>query len=395
MRVLQVNSVLGSGSTGRIASDICDVLKSDGEEGTVAFGRGTPVRGHFYFGDGASLCSHILATRVLDAHGLYSRVATQRLLRFISGWNPDVIHLHNIHGYYVCYPLLFEFLRRAGTPIVWTLHDCWALTGHCAFQLTGCEKWKSGCGRCPERMQYPRSWVCDNSTANLIAKQRAFGSMERLTIVTPSSWLAAQVKESCLAKFRTVIIHNGVDTSMFARYRTEPNPGGGFRLIAVASIWDERKGLQFLQPMMRNLPQDCILTVVGGLRKPLPASRRITHIPRTDSTEVLAALYAAADVLVNPTMADNFPMTIIEAMACGTPVVTFDTGGCSEALTPDTGVVVRRGDADGLAKAVMQIRERGKQWYTERCVTRARSAFNRIDRYRDYVQLYREVSFRG
>ena len=163
MKVFQINSVCGVGSTGRIVCDIKVRLEADDNKCQVAYGRGyyenpdcIKIESDLVFK------AHVFFSRITDRQGFYSTSATKRLVRSIEHFKPDIIHLHNIHGYYLNYPLLMEFLAKYNKPVVWTLHDCWAFTGHCAhYMFVKCNKWQTHCEKCPQKKAYPSSLLLD------------------------------------------------------------------------------------------------------------------------------------------------------------------------------------------------------------------------------------------
>lgn len=396
MRVLQLNSVCGVGSTGRIAVDLYDVLESRGHECMIAYGRNTaPERVRtIKVGDRTSQFFHLAATRMMDNHGFMSDRATQVLIRQIEDYDPDVIHLHNIHGYYLHVGMLFEYLKKAGKPVVWTLHDCWPFTGHCAyFDYVECQNWKSGCYECPQKDTYPVSKVMDNSTVNYIRKKSAFSGLDDLTIVTPSHWLANLVKESFLSSYPVKVIPNGIDLDTFrpvgSGFKKVHGLEGKVMILGVANIWERRKGLSDLVELSNRLKEDEVIVIVGVTeeqKKNLPES--IIGITRTDSVADLVKIYSAADVFVNPTYEDNFPTTNLEALACGTPVITYDTGGSPESLDRTSGIVVPKGDMDALQRAVEVSRNDG--FSGEACRQRAQM-FDKTSRYQEYVVLQENI----
>lgn len=401
MRVLQINSVCGVGSTGRIAAGLHASLAEHGDAGFLAYGRGEG-RGcgeAIRIGGPADVYGHVALTRLLDRHGFGSRRATRRFLRQAEALSPDLVHLHNLHGYYLHVGELFRWLKESGLPVVWTLHDCWAFTGHCAyFDYAGCEKWRTGCGSCPQKAAYPSSLLADRSARNYAEKRALFTLPEAMTVVAPSEWLAGLAGESFLGKYPVRVIPNGVDRTVF-----RPTPDAGLRervgispraflLLGVAGVWEERKGLPYLLALRQELGEDCRLVVVGvDERQKAALPREAVGLSRTESAAELAALYSAADVLVNPTLEDNFPTVNLEALACGTPVVTFRTGGSPESLDESTGRVVDKGDAAGLAAAVREIRRLGKAHFTEACLKRAEERYDQRLVYDAYSALYREI----
>jgi len=397
MKLLQINTTVNSGSTGRIAEDIGKLVMQQGHESYIAFGRGQrhSASNTLRIGNTWDFRLHALKTRLFDLHGFGSTKATGNFIEKVKEINPDIVHLHNIHGYYLNVEVLFNYLKQAGKPVVWTLHDCWPFTGHCShFDFVNCYKWETLCFECPNKKGYPSSWLVDNSRSNYKRKKESFTGLPDLIIVTPSKWLAGHVKKSFLKDYPVKVVPNGINLDVFKpleslkgleKYGFKSN---GF-VLGVAGIWSKRKGLvDFIR--LRELLPACIQIVLVGLskkqRKTLPSG--ITGIERTESIQELAALYSAASVFVNPTYVDNFPTTNIEALACGTPVVTYNTGGSPEAISNQTGFVVEKGDIHGLHKAIIQIIENKDKDYPTLCRNRASTLFNATDRYAEYLALY-------
>lgn len=399
MRILQINSVCGVGSTGRIASDIHGILREYGHDSHIAYGRRT-ARGcetAIRIGDKFDTYVHAMKTRLLDRHGYGSYRATEEFVRRVKLLDPDIVHLHNIHGYYINIELLFGYLNVMGKPVIWTFHDCWPFTGHCAyFSYAGCEKWKSGCGSCPRIRSYPSSILIDNSAQNFARKRELFSGVKDLTIVTPSRWLASLVQKSFFAERHVAVINNGIDLGTFkpreSSYRQRCCLENKFVILGVASPWSRRKGYSYFAAISQRLKDDEIIVLVGldeNQSKSLP--RNVIGIARTDSTEQLAEIYSAVDVFVNPTLEDNFPTTNLEALACGTPVITFDTGGSGESVDPECGFVVAQGDVSGLMCSIETVKRRGKSSYSQHARERAVMLYDRNARFREYVDLYTAV----
>ena len=399
MKVLQINSVYGIGSTGRIVADIHKVLSKKSVESYIAYGRATLVQGSHVLKIGTKLdyYMHGALTRVFDTHALWgSERATVQFLDKVQRIDPDVIHLHNLHGYYINIRLLFDYLRKSRKPVIWTLHDCWAFTGHCAyFSYAKCNKWEQGCQRCPQKKSYPTSHLFDASRYNYSLKRHLFTSLDNLTIVTPSQWLANLVQVSFLAKFPVRVIHNGIDTSVFSpvdptAMRVKYGLSDQFVILGVAQGWGERKGLKYFHELASMIDAHCTIVLVGlndQQLTQLPAN--IIGIKRTSSVQELAQLYSAADVFVNPTLEDNFPTANLEALACGTPVITFDTGGSPESINDEIGVVVKQGDVPGLKDAINKLRQETSNFRGGRCVDFGRVKYGMWQRAQDYLHLYR------
>lgn len=401
MKVLQINTIVNSGSTGRMAEGIGKLLIARGHRSYIAFGYGNRSSASYSIriGNKWDQKLHGLRTRLLDRHGFGSRKATIRLIREIDRIDPDIIHLHNIHGYYLNIKELFNFLKASGKPVVWTLHDCWPFTGHCAhFERVNCYKWKRLCFSCPLTTRYPASWGWDNSKKNYRDKRELFNGVRSLRIVTPSQWLAGHLKESFLKDYPTQVISNGVDLELFRTREDGDSIKKRFKAIGkkfvlgVANIWPQSKGLADFFGLSNKLSPGEVILLVGLSKKQLQElPPNMVGILRTESMKDLVSLYSAADVFVNPTYADSFPSTHLEALACGTPVVTYKTGGGSEAIDGFTGRVVGRGDIEGLDSAVKEILRNGKAHYAQPCRQRAEKFFNAQDRYGDYLTLYKDM----
>lgn len=390
MKVFQINSTCGFGSTGRIAVDILKELEKNGGEGIIAYGRNSaPENVNSYrIGSDLDVKIHGVLSRITDRQGFYGTTATKKLIEKIKDYNPDIIHLHNIHGYYLNVAILFNFLKEYNKPIVWTLHDCWAFTGHCAyFSFNGCEKWKTECYACPLKKDYPTSLVMDNSKKNYKQKKELFTKPENITFVTPSYWLKDLTEKSFLGKYPVKVINNGIDLNKFkpteSDFRKKNNLQDKFIILGVASVWEERKGLKDFIKLNEMISQNEKIVLVGlddNQLATLPES--IMGIKRTNSIEELAEIYSAADVFVNPTYEDNYPTTNLEAISCGTPVVTYVTGGSPESVFEGNGFSVPQGDVEGIYDAIKKV---------DGCKTPTKDFFDASKRYKEYVDLYKEI----
>lgn len=410
MKLLQINPVLrASTSTGRIVQEIGETAMHHGWESHFAYSRGRdglmacPSR-TIPVGGAGSVAWHGLMTRLLDRHGLASRRATVRLIRRMAELRPDIVHLHNLHGYFLHYPLLFRYLSHSGIPVVWTVHDCWPFTGHCYYYSAACcDRWQAGCHHCPQRGAFPASLLRDRSAQNFADKQAAFTSMppRLLTLVPVSQWLRTEIGRSFLAGYPCRVIRNGIDTATFrpqgnaeavkSRYGLQ----GKRILLGAASIWSREKGLHDflgLAPMLREDERIVLVGLSAKQQKHLPQG--ITGIARTANAGQLAELYAAATAFVNPTWQDNYPTVNLEAIACGTPVVTYRTGGSVESVTAGTGFIVEQGDLRGILAATRSVRPQERTAWRERCRAYALTHFRKEDRYADYLTLYAELAER-
>jgi len=390
-----------TGSTGRIAEEIGILTLQKGWESDIAYGRfPRPSKSNtIRIGSDLEVFCHGLETRLFDRHCLGSKATTIKLVKQIQKIKPDIIHLHHLHGYYINIEILFNYLSKAAIPVVWTFHDCWSITGHCAhFDYIGCEKWKTECHHCPQIKEYPASILIDRSTKNYYLKKRLFTSVPKMVVVTPSNWLANIVKESFMQSIPVQTIHNGIDTSVFKpqinrRETTEKyHIGERFVILGVASPWTLKKGFDDFIRLSKQLFDDEVIVLVGldnSQINRLP--KNIIGFTKTENRQELVDLYSAADLFVNPTWEDNFPTTNLEALACGTPVVTYRTGGSIEAVSPETGFIVDKGDINSLVEIVRRIKVTGKLAYTESCRNRAVDFFSKNDRFAEYMDLYENL----
>lgn len=396
MRVLQINSSVNSGSTGRITEDIGKVMLANGHESYIAYGRGNRTSNSqlIKIGDKTDVYIHVLNTVVFDRHCFGSSGATLKLIAEIERINPDVIGLHNLHGYYINIELLFNYLKNKQLPVLWTLFDCWAFTGHCSyFDNIDCEKWISGCFKCPKKRFYPASYLLDNSTKNYQQKNDLFNSLDNIQLVVHSQWLNSLVEQSFLKNIKTNLIASGIDLDVFkptlSNFKEKFSIQDKKIVLGCASIWDKRKGLDDFQQLAGVLSEDYQLILVGLNNNQLDQlDKRIMGFKRTESVQQLAELYSIANVFVNPTYQDNFPTTNLEALACGTPVITYNTGGSPEAIDDKTGFVVPKGDISALATAIISCCNVPKTKFSNLCRERAEMLYNKTDRYIDYLNIY-------
>jgi putative colanic acid biosynthesis glycosyltransferase len=399
LKVLQINTVCGVGSVGRIVRQIHEALREKGHESYIAYGR-KPLRcdGAIRIGGDLDVYFHVFLTRVFDLHGFGSKKATKKFLKIVEEINPDIIHLHNIHGYYLNIEVLFDFLKSFDKPVVWTLHDCWAFTGHCShFTYAKCERWKTGCYSCPEKKSYPRSVIFDNSKSNYARKKKAFTSAKNMTLVTPSQWLAGLVKESFLGDYPVQVIPNGIDTEVFkptpSDFKKRYGLDGKFLILGVANVWEKRKGFDYFLDLSKYLSDDEIIVLVGlsdERIKNLP--NNIIGIKRTNSAKELAEIYTAADVFFNPTLEDNYPTVNLEAQACGTYVITFDSGGTKETIiSKESGIAIKPCNAEDIMNLIRVLRSKGRK--AANVDSSARSVISHRFMVGSYISLYEKLRY--
>ncbi len=365
MRVLMINSVCGIRSTGRICTDLADRLIDEGHECRIAYGREqVPVRYasiSYRIGTDRQIQQNGIKARIFDNEGLNAKRQTEAFLKWATAYDPELLWLHNLHGYYINYELLFDWIKsRPQMQVKWTLHDCWAFTGHCAyFSYVGCRQWETGCVQCPQKKEYPKSIGCSNCKQNYIRKQHAFCGVLNMTLVTPSNWLASLVRKSFLKEYPIEVIYNRINTEVF-----RPTPGD-FReryglqnktiLLGVATVWDARKGLDDFVALSSRLDDSYRIVLIGLSEEQcrrVPAS--ILCLPRTDSAEDLAKWYTTADVFLNPSKEETFGLTTVEALACGTPAIVYQDTACEEIVASYGGIAVPQ-SVDALEQAVYSV----------------------------------------
>ena len=388
-KLLEISVVCGIRSVGRIAADIAQEYEKNGWECKIAYGRlDVPENCQRFavrIGDQLNLAVHGISSMLLDRQGLASKKATERFLHWANGYDPDLLWLHVIHGYYINYEMLFAWIKsRPQMKIYWTFHDCWAFTGHCCyFTAEKCQKWKTGCYKCPLKNRYPSSYFLDNSQDNFNRKKAAFTGVKDMTIICPSQWLADLTKISFMGCYPIKVIHNRIDLSAFVP------TNGDFKekyqlqeknvVLGVASSWDWRKGLRDYIALSQKLPEEYVVLVVGlfekqirDIRKDLPESRyskeseSVTRyvsdghadllcMTKTDNVRQLVELYTLAFVYANLSYEENYPTTNLEAAACGTTVLTYRTGGSPESCKPEN--VIEVGDLEAVVKRLKELEQ--------------------------------------
>lgn len=365
MKYLFINSVAGSGSTGRIAADKCRELQKQGHQCVLAYGRwqaNCEDIQTYQIGTALDYRLHGLQTRLFDRHGFGSKAATKKFLNWAQEYNPDVIWLHNLHGYYINIELLFNWLKQAGKPVYWTLHDCWAFTGHCShFDFVGCEQWKNQCRRCPQTRRYPKCWWKGNVRRNFERKKAAFTGVRDMKLIVPSHWLEGRVKQSFLSGYPTEVVYNTIDTSVFrptpSKFREKYGLQNKKIVLGVASVWEERKGLDDFLKLAAMLDKRYHIVLVGLDEKQLRRlPENILGLARTESLQELAALYSAADVFVNLSVEETFGLTNLEAFSCGTTVFAYRDTACAEFL--EAWYAVEKNDLESLVKKIEEVTAR-------------------------------------
>ena len=396
MKVIQINSECGRGSTGKIAVAISELLDSKQIENYIfysgnhkcSFKNAIQINGRI------NIRFHQILSWLFGNQGLHSSLSTKRMIRKIKRINPDIIQLHNIHGYYLDFRILFKFLANFSGKVYWTLHDCWSFTGHCThFAYSKCNKWMVCCDKCPQKKEYPYSLIFDRSKYLFKLKKHYFSSVKKMELISPSNWLASLLKESFL-RFKTVhVINNGVDLNVFYPRNTKnilnkyPKLNKKFVILGVSSVWHRKKGLDTFISLSKYLSEDYQIVLVGGddsLKANLP--NNIIHIVRTLNQDELAELYSIADVFLNPTLEDTFPTVNMESISCGTPVITFPSCGSPEIVKNGCGTILKDYSISSLLNVIYKYKETN---YKKKCACLLhRNTFDKNISFNKYVDLY-------
>ena len=396
MKTVLINSC-NFGSTGNIMLEIAETAENGGYTAAVCYPQSRDnsrkqKEKDFIIGTRFSRNIHLMLAEITGLNGCFSYFSTLKLLKKLDKLKPDIIHLHNLHNCYINLSLLFKYIKKHNIKTVWTLHDCWAFTGHCPhFDMIGCDKWKTGCYSCPQYKEYPKS-LFDNSKYMYRLKKKWFTDIKDMTIVTPSEWLASLVKESYLKDYPVKVINNGIDLNVFkpteSDFREKYALENKYIVLGVAFGWGKRKGLDVFIELAKRLDKGKYKIVLVGtddnIDKLLPEN--IISIHRTQNQTELVKIYSAADVFANPTREENYPTVNMEALACGTPVATFNTGGSPEMLDETCGAAVAKNDIDAMYNEIIRICEK-KPYSLEACIKKAKG-FDKNEKFGEYIRLY-------
>lgn len=402
MKIIQINTVYkNGGSTGRIVYDLQKMHEHVDIKSYVAYGYKTTS---MYFNNTICLQGwwrrkwNILKTRLFACHGFYNKYETNKLIKYLDEIKPDIIHLHNIHNHYVNVGMLFDYIKKNDIPVVWTFHDCWPFTGWCShFDYAHCDKWITGCYNCPCKNDYPFTWFFDRSKSNYKKKKKAFCGVNNMILVTPSQWLSSFLPNSFLKEYPVEVINNGTNTDIFYPMKTNLKErlriSGKKMILAIAAKLATKKGGDYLMQITSKLNENEVLVLLGLTTKQVQSlpKEKCIGITYTNSVQELAEYYSAADVFINPTLEDNFPTTNIESLACGTPIVTFKTGGSVEVIDENTGFVVEQGNLNAMLDSMRIILTNGKDYYRNYCRNKAVKMYKNEKQYYKYIELYKTI----
>ena len=397
--LLQFDTCLGVGSTGRIAEIIGDLARNAGWHTYMCHGsrfvRSSSMKS-IQVGNKLDEYRHYIVSSVFDRHGLGSCKPTRDLIKQIDQINPDIVQIHNIHGYYANYKILFEYLANRGIPTVITMHDFLLMTGHCAYINKSCSKWETGCGHCSRLGEYPAS-VFDRTKKNWALKKNLFDAFDRdkLVIVPVSYWLEGFAKRSLLGECQFNVIQNGVDTTVFLPYQGEHSKlwkcidWNKYTIITVADRWTDANGFNDIIALSQLLPDDMQIVIVGLNEQQLQdLPEKIVGIGHTDNVQQLVELYTSADVLFNSSTEVTFGLVTAEAMACGTPAIVLKNTAGEEIIDGDTGYSI-----DNITEipALVRIFREGTGKYKLKCRKRIVDEFDSVSQYSKYIELYKSL----
>ena len=401
MRVLQINLTYNVGSTGKITRDINELITRNGDDSFMVVGYSYDRKDNLHVmekGKNVTLLlkKDIFISRLTGRMGYNAKWRTRRALKVIKKFNPDIIHLHNIHGSYINIFMLFNYIKKHNIPVVWTLHDCWSFTGRCShFEANGCYQWKEGCEKCSKAQLrvYPISYHFDHSKKMYVDKKNLFTGLNNCTLVTPSKWLQTYVKQSYLNCYPSMVINNGIDLDKINNAKQSDILKDEHRkiILGVASTWTKNKGLPDFIEMDKRLDHDKYVIVLVGLNKTqmeeVPNS--IIKFERTNNFDEMVEIYKKASVFVNPTYQDNYPTVNLESIACGTKVVTYNTGGSVEIIRDGIGYIVEKGNVDELFNVVIKTANEKKD--LELFSKYSKEYCDKNVFYQKYIDLYKQV----
>lgn len=392
-KLVQINTVC-NGSTGRIMNQIQQTAENEGWEAYSFFGRGKPANEKCYkITNMVDVLYSVFLTRVFGLHGYGCKRATKKLIKNIEKINPDVIQLHNIHGYYINIKILFDYLKNCNKKIVWTLHDCWAFTGHCShFDYVECDKWKTQCEKCIQKNQYPKSIIKDKSYTNYLLKKETFNDVKNMILITPSEWLAKNVKESFLQKYKVKVINNGIDLKIFkpteSNFRKENELEDKFVILGIANIWNERKGLNVFINLSKKLDERYKIVLVGLKHKQIKKlPKNIIGIQQIDDIKKLVEIYTMADLFINPSTEETMGLTTVEAMACGTYVLVNNKTAIPEVINKYSGDIVNNNNIEQYIEKIYKLKD--KLYKSEECSKQAQK-YDHLKKYNEYLKIYME-----
>ncbi|PWT26190.1 glycosyltransferase [Butyrivibrio fibrisolvens] len=400
-KLIQINTVCNT-STGHIMGDIARGANEAGFDTMIIYGRRMPFDdlNCVKVGNSAFFWLHVALTTAFDLQGLGSILITRKIVNILRRENPDIIHLHNIHGYYLNYPILFKYLRNEFKGrVFWTLHDCWAFTGHCAhYVAAGCDKWKTGCSHCPCKNEYPISWGLDSSKGNYARKKKFFSGIPNMTLIVPSDWLKNQVQESFLKDYRTIVVNNGIDVKRFSYNKCEDIrdkygiADGKKIILGVSSVWNRKKGFDDFIKLSEVLPDDYVIVLVGlSPSQKVTLPKNIVGVVKTADQDELIKLYSEAYIFMNPSLEESFSLVTVEAMSCGLPAIVLDTSAVGDLVSPEVGVVLHEHESEDYLNAIKNIDDKIKAGeYDRSSISEYAGRYSKASMINSMLKIYNE-----
>ncbi len=398
MKILMINVVCGIRSTGRICTDLASLLEEKGHCVKVLYGREkVPDQFKKYavrIGNDWDIKLHGVKARLFDAAGYGSKWATKKMIKWIDDFDPDIIHLHNIHGYYINIDILFSYIKKKQKRVFWSFYDCWPFTGHCAhFDFNQCTKWMTKCEKCEFITEYPKAYF-DFSKRNYIKKMQTFADLKNFKIIAPSIWMSKMIKKSFFEKYDIRVIPNGVDLEYFkpkkSIFRKKYQITDKMVILGVSSFWNEMKGIDSFFELRRRLStEDFSIVMVGKIASNVKVPEGIIHISQTDDIESLCELYTMADCFFNPTLQETQGLTTLEAFACGTPAIVYNSGGAPECVNDKVGVIVEKNDIENVVYILYKIKNKEICFAEKDCIEVAKE-YEKRKKYDEIIKLYEE-----
>lgn len=401
MKILQINSVYEERSTGRTCKEVEKAVIANGGQCITAYGfgpkRDTPNA--YKIGTPFEYYLHGVLGRLTGLNGYFSVFATIRLVHFIKKYDPDVIHLRNLHGFYINLPILFSYLKKSNKPVIQNVHDCWIFTGKCThYTVNNCYKWKTECdSHCPKCVvhQYPKSLIFDFSRKMFRDKKKWLTSLPNLTIVGVSNWTTEQAAESFLGEHRVMRIYNWIDLNTFkpreenvlSDYGLNPEL---FTVVCAGVSWSGTSKYEQLKKLIEMCDANVQFLIIGECLERID-SKNVAYAGYVSGTDNLAKLYASCDVYVHFSLEDTFGKVIAEALACGTPAIVYDSTSCPEIICASTGRVVQPNDIQAVYNAIGEIKAAGKKAMAKECRDRVEKNFAYQKNVKELITLYEEV----
>ena len=400
MNVLQINAVYGAGSTGRTTKELDEYLQAKGHNSYAAVSETDIYKPNVHIiGNRLDKKAHALLSRLFGKQGYFSVISTIKTIKYISECNPDIVHLRNLHANYINIPLLLKYLAKKDIATVVTLHDCFIYTGKCThYTIQGCYKWQTGCYACPKLKEDNASWFFDRTRTMWHDKKKYFAAIPRLAVVGVSDWITQEARQSLFKDAKILQrIYNWIDLSIFYPREICKNKcvadNSCFTVLFMSAGWDVNSNkFKDVINLAEKLGKDVKILVAGSGLEDVELPDNICALGYISGTNELAQLYSSVDVYVHMSYEDTFGKVIAEAMACGTPVIVYDSTALPELVSGGCGYVVPKGDIDSVYNSILEIRKNGKKAYSQACIDKVNNSFSKELCAQEYINLYEQLS---